>query len=107
MKKGDLKIIAMERVERLLNFADEVFHRYPELADRYVKRAWAIKEKFLLRLPREIKLKFCRKCLSFWRPGATCRVRERKKIVTIKCLKCGRRYRIPVPKKRFNGCHKE
>lgn len=96
--KDDPKIIAMERVERLLSFADEIFHRYPELADRYVERAWRIKEKFLLRLPRELKLKFCRKCLSFWKPGSTCRIRMRKKILTITCLKCGRVYRLPTQK---------
>ncbi|MFN4132975.1 MAG: ribonuclease P protein component 4 [Candidatus Hadarchaeales archaeon] len=99
MKKDDSKIIAMERIERLLSLADEIFEKYPELADRYVKRVWRIKEKFLLKLPREMKLKFCRKCLSPWKPGTTCRVRVRRKIITITCLRCGRTYRIPAPKK--------
>ncbi len=97
------KKIAMERVERLLGQAEEVFGESPALADRYVKLAWGMKTRYNLRLPRQMKLKFCRKCLSFWRPGATSRVRKSPGRVTITCLKCGRIVRLPHPKKVNNG----
>jgi ribonuclease P protein subunit RPR2 len=94
------KKIAMEQVEQLLGQADEVFGRRRDLADRYVELAWKIKTKYNLRLPKELKRKFCRKCLSFWRPGATCRVRKARGRVNVTCMRCGRIFRFPHPKRR-------
>lgn len=100
MKQERFKLIATERVERLFQQAEEVFGTSPELSDRYVKMAWKIKSKYNLKLPKEVKRKFCRKCLSFWRPGATSRVRKARGRVVVTCLKCGRVYSFPHPKKR-------
>jgi len=99
MRKKTDKKIARERVERLLELAHETLREDPNLSKRHVALAWRIKTKFNLRLPRELKLKFCRKCLSYWLPGKTCRVRTRQKIITITCLECGRVYRLPIRKK--------
>ncbi|KXA95733.1 hypothetical protein AKJ65_00960 [candidate division MSBL1 archaeon SCGC-AAA259E19] len=96
--RSDLKKIALERVERLLDFASSVFKRRPDLAHRYAELAWKIKTRYNLRLPRRFKRKFCRKCQSFWAPGETCRVRLRPSSpphLAITCLKCGYVQRIP------------
>jgi len=95
--------IATERIERLLQLAEEAFDRRPELSHRYAELAWKLKTRYNVRLPPELKRKFCRKCRAFWVPGVTCRVRvrpKRKHVVTT-CLRCGYQRRIPYgPKKR-------
>jgi len=96
----DHKTIAVERIQRLFELAEEVFEKRPELADRYVKLAWRITTRYNIRLPRDLKRKFCRKCLSFWRPGVSCRVRIRQSSVTITCLRCGRVIRLPFESKK-------
>lgn len=97
-KKLDKKI-AMERVKRLLELAREPLKNDPRLSKRYVSLAWRIKTKYNLRLPRELKMKFCKNCMTYWIPGETCRVRTRQKTLTITCAECGRIYRLPIRKK--------
>jgi ribonuclease P protein subunit RPR2 len=96
---GDFRAIAAERVERLFDLADASFPDRPELSDRYVRLAWRLKTKYNLRLPPHLRRKFCRKCLSFWKPGVSCRVRVRRGDVTITCLRCGRVTRLPLGQK--------
>ncbi len=99
--KAEHKRIAAERMERLFELADEIFDGRPELADRYVQLAWRLKTRYNVRPPARLKRKFCRKCLSFWKPGASCRVRIQSGRVTITCLKCGYIVRLPYkPKKK-------
>jgi len=105
-RRGDLragdKIIAAERVDRLFELAEQVFGKRPSLADRYVRLAWRLATRYNLRMPPHLKRKFCRKCLSFWRPGITCRVRTRSRpspSIVITCLRCGHRTRVPYRRK--------
>ena len=99
--KAEHKRIAAERVERLFELAEGVFGRRPELADRYVELAWRLKTRYNVKLPARLKRKFCRECLSFWKPGVSCRVRVQPGRVTLTCLKCGRIMRLPYkPKKK-------
>jgi len=93
--KDDYKAIAAERIERLFELAEKAFEKHPELSDRYVKLAWKIATRYNVRLPAALKRKFCRKCLSFLRPGISCRVRIRSGCVTITCLRCGHVTRLP------------
>ncbi|MGC8816830.1 MAG: ribonuclease P protein component 4 [Candidatus Hadarchaeum sp.] len=91
----EFRELALERVARLFEQAEKIFASNPELADRYVRAAWRLKTRYNLRLPGDIRLKFCRKCLSYWKPGVTCRVRVKSKRIIITCLKCGRVKRLP------------
>ncbi len=91
----ELRKLAKKRIEYLLDLAGQVFKQHPERADRYVKLSWKIKTRYNVRLPAYLKRKFCRKCLSFWVPGSTCRVRLHSGRVNITCLKCGRVVRLP------------
>jgi ribonuclease P protein subunit RPR2 len=101
--KDDYKAIAAERIERLFELAEKAFEKHPELADRYVKLAWKISTRYNVRLSTTLKRKFCRKCLSFWKPGASCRVRVQSGCVTITCLRCGHAVHQPFkPKKQHN-----
>jgi ribonuclease P protein subunit RPR2 len=100
MTGDDFRAIAAERVERLLELAELSFRNHPDLSDRYVQLAWRLKTRYNLKLPQRLKRKFCRKCLSFWRPGVSCRVRIRQSSVTITCLRCGRVIRLPFESKK-------
>lgn len=84
--------IAYERIEKLLNLAEEFFEDRPELAHRYVELAWKIKLRYNIRLSKDLKLKFCRKCRSLLVPSETCRVRlqsSRPPHLAVTCLECG------------------
>lgn len=91
----EFKNLAFERVGRLFELAEDAFCCRPDLSDRYVRLAWRLKTRYNLRLPRDLSMKFCRKCLSFWKPGASCRVRIKSGMVIITCLRCGRVRRLP------------
>jgi ribonuclease P protein subunit RPR2 len=93
--KDNYKTIAVERIERLFELAERVFEKHPELADGYVKLAWKIATKYNIRFTRALKRKFCRKCLSFWKPGVSCRVRVQQGCVVITCLRCSQVTRLP------------
>jgi len=93
--KDDYKTIAAERIARLFELAEGVFEKHPELADRYVKLAWKIATRYNIRFPLALKRRFCRKCLSFLRPGVSCRVRVQQGCVTVTCLRCNHVTRLP------------
>ncbi|MEM3421913.1 MAG: hypothetical protein QW835_05565 [Candidatus Hadarchaeum sp.] len=99
-QNNEFRGLALERVSRLFDHAESIFAKNPELADRYIRAAWKLKTRYNLRLPRDIRLKFCRKCLCFWKPGVTCRVRVKPKMIVITCLRCGRVKRLPYGSKR-------
>jgi ribonuclease P protein subunit RPR2 len=98
--KDDYKAIAVERIERLFELAERASEKRPELSDRYVKLAWKISTRYNVRLPTTLKRKFCRKCLSFLRPGISCRVRIQSGCVTITCLRCGHAVHQPFKSKK-------
>ncbi len=92
------KEIAKERIEILFKQADEEFSAgRKDLANRYVELARKISMRYNVRIPRELKRKFCKKCHSFLKPGVNARVRVRseKKYVLVTCLECGNKMRYP------------
>ncbi len=91
---------AMECAIKLLDLADKRWSSDPSLSRRYVELAWRLKTKFNLRFSREVKMHFCKRCFTIWRPGETCRVRIRDGVLTVTCLNCNRVYRLPLPAKR-------
>ncbi len=97
--KSKQKEIAKERVKILFKQAEEVFSRNKSLAHRYVTLARKIAMKVKLRMPRELKRKYCKHCYKFLMPGANARIRTRDGKVIISCLECKKFMRIPVGKK--------
>ncbi len=89
--------IAMERIKRLFEIMEST-EDY-ELARRYVELARKIAMKYRIKLPKEYKLKFCKKCLYPYREGRF-RVRIAKSRVIITCLNCGYVRRIPIRPRR-------
>ncbi len=87
--------IAKERIQELFRQADEVFDEDPKLADRYVELARKISMKIKVRIPSNLKRKFCKHCYCFLKPGKNCRVRTHEGKVVYYCQKCKKFMRFP------------
>jgi ribonuclease P protein subunit RPR2 len=97
--KAKQKEIAKERVKILFKQAEEVFPKNKSLANRYVTLARKVAMKVKIRMPLELKRKFCKHCYKFLMPGVNSRVRTRDGKVIISCFECKKFVRIPVKKK--------
>ncbi len=90
------KRIARRRINRLFEMAEEMaLEGRLELATRYVEIARKIGMKYLVRLPKQYKKKFCKKCHSYLLPGENCTVRIKRKTVVVSCHTCGHVMRTP------------
>lgn len=87
--KNLAKDLAMERIERLFELADVEYHSNPARSNEYVSLARKIGMRYLVRLPRKLKVRYCRKCGSYLVPGNNCRIRLKGRYMAITCLKCG------------------
>lgn len=94
------KLIAKERIKILFKLADRVFKKHPERSNRYVELARKIGMRYNIRLPKEYKRKFCKRCYKYIVPGINCMVRtnSKQRSVIIKCLECGNIMRLPYRK---------
>jgi ribonuclease P protein subunit RPR2 len=99
-RKEDIKKIALLRVRKLFEEADKVFSEDTKLADRYVELARKIGMKANLRMPKELKRKFCKYCYCYLKPGINCRVRISRGKVIYSCFNCKKYIRIPAQEKK-------
>jgi len=95
-RKEDIKKIALTRIKKLFEEADDVFFKNKKLANRYVTLARKISMKSNLKMPKELKRKFCKHCYSYLKPGVNSRIRINRGKVIIYCLNCKKYTRIPV-----------
>tara|TARA_Y100000310_G_scaffold246044_1_gene251145 strand:- start:24 stop:341 length:318 start_codon:yes stop_codon:yes gene_type:complete len=96
--KAKQKEIAKERIQTLFKQAELVFAKNKSLANRYITLARKIAMKVRMRMPRELKRKFCKHCYKYLKPGTNARVRTRDGKVVISCFECKKFTRIPVKK---------
>jgi ribonuclease P protein subunit RPR2 len=89
--------IARERIQILFNLAEREIKKHPERSRRYVELARKIGLRYNVRLPKDLKRKFCKKCNTILIPGYNCKVRleKKKKTIAIYCLNCNSVYRHP------------
>ena len=92
-KKAKEKEIAKERVTEL--FKQAGLAKTKSLSNRYVTIARKISMKFKVRIPLELKRKFCKHCYSYFRLGTTVRIRLHKGHKNYFCMKCEKFTRIP------------
>jgi len=92
--------LAMQRVRTLIEEADTIFERRPELSDRYAEMARRISMKNKLRLPPEIKRRICKGCEAFLVPGKTSRIRTNRGNVVIYCMRCKKVTRVGYTQKK-------
>jgi ribonuclease P protein subunit RPR2 len=93
--------IAKERMDILFNLAEKELKKNPERSRRYVELARKIGMRCNVRLTREQKRKFCKKCNQLLISKKSCEIKvdPQKKFMEIKCLNCGSVYRKPYAKK--------
>lgn len=93
LKKDKQRKIAVERIRILMGLADKsALCGDLGRADDYVMRVRDIGMRYNVRLPRELKRRFCRYCYHYLLPQVTSNVRinSRVKRVEIRCLNCNR-----------------
>ncbi|HDR46396.1 ribonuclease P protein component 4 [Methanofollis tationis] len=95
----DTNRIAKERIERLFALAEEVSGTDPTRSKRYVALARRIGMRQRVRIPADLRFRFCRRCSAYLVPGASARVRVQHGKVIVTCLVCGHQKRYPVVKK--------
>ena len=96
ISKKKQKDIAKERIQTLFKQAGDAFSKNPSLSHRYVTLARKICMKVKLRMPRDLKRKYCKHCYKFLMPGTNARIRTREGKLIIYCLECKKYTRIPL-----------
>ncbi len=89
--KSKQKDIARERIKTLFKQADQTKNK--TLANRYVTLARKLAMKVKIRIPLELKRKFCKHCYKYLHSGNS-RVRTRAGKVVISCFECKKFMRI-------------
>jgi len=90
------KKLALERIEILFKEAESNFKKHPERSHRYVKLARKIAMKLNLKIPSNLKRKFCKHCYKYLKPGINSQVRIHKSRLIILCKECKKYMRIPL-----------
>jgi len=72
--------LALERIYRLFELAE----KGGEYSKRYVELAQRIGTKTRVKIPKELKKKYCRKCL-----GMKVEAKEKDGFLVVKCGECG------------------
>lgn len=100
--KDSKKDIARERVSELFRMAGEEFNKNPERSHRYVELARKISMRHNVRIPKALKVNFCKYCYRYLKPGINSRkrVNPRQEAIITHCLECGRVSRIPYRKEK-------
>lgn len=99
-KSKQQKEIARERIEILFQQAKQAFNKAPKLSNRYIKLARELAMKYKIRIPKELKRKFCKHCYSYLFPSKNVRIRTRDGKVVYYCLNCKKYMRFPYLKER-------
>jgi ribonuclease P protein subunit RPR2 len=94
-KSGQIREIARERIIELFEQAELRFKKQPFLSDRYVEIARKISMKYKIRIPSELKKRFCKHCHKYIVPSVNCRVRLTGKKVVYYCMACRHFMRFP------------
>ncbi|HID42902.1 MAG TPA: ribonuclease P [Archaeoglobaceae archaeon] len=89
------KKIAGERIKILIEGARKRMFEDYEIARRNIIIATRISQRYRVKIPRELKITYCKKCFFPYRSDRF-RVRVKKSRVIITCLNCGERQRFPI-----------
>ena len=88
MKNEKMQAIAVERIYRLFELAEQELEKNPDRSKRYISIAREIGKKHTIRFPKELKSKFCKKCSAFLKEGKNSEISIKGEITSIKCLEC-------------------
>jgi ribonuclease P protein subunit RPR2 len=83
--------IAKERIEILFKEAKKIASKDSDLANRYVFLARKLGMKYGVRLPKDLKMKFCHHCYHyFYSKNLKVKVNPKTKAVEYNCKDCGK-----------------
>ena len=85
---GNVRSIALERINTLFSEASSEFKNHPERSHRYVKIVLRLVAKAGLRIPRKFRSNYCRKCKIYLSSGVNSKVRTRNGKLIVFCSKC-------------------
>lgn len=98
LQKKEEKQKAREQLPKLFDNAKSIFKEDKKKANDYVRKARNLAMKYRIRLPKELKMRFCKHCYSYTVPGVNCRVRNDKGRVVYFCEECKHYTRYPYIK---------
>ena len=89
--KKVIKETVRKRIAKLLDEARYSFKTHPERSERYLRLIWKLVQKYKVRLTKEQKLSFCKKCFTLWVPGKNVEVSfdQHNNVLEYKCKNCG------------------
>ncbi|HSB46486.1 MAG TPA: hypothetical protein VLD37_00615 [Candidatus Bilamarchaeum sp.] len=87
-RKKNINASVSSSISKLLEEARKAYPGSPGRSKRYVEMAFDLLKKNKVRLPREMRNSFCRKCFTIWIPGKTVTVFFDKKTDALR-VKCG------------------
>jgi ribonuclease P protein subunit RPR2 len=89
---------AAERITTLFDEADATFQKDKALSDRYIELALKISTRYKVRLPLELKKRFCKHCHSYLKPPINCTIRLNQGKIVYHCQSCDGCMRFPFRK---------
>ena len=93
------KNIAVKRIKYLFELAEKKARfNQMDLADRYVEIARKLSMRYLVKIPKEFKRKYCKHCYSYLIAGKNSRVRVSRGKIVLYCKNCKKYTRIPLKK---------
>ena len=95
-KPEKIQKIGIARIIFLFNESRKAFENDSRLSDKYVRIARRISMKYKIKLPSDLKKKFCKNCHRFLVPGTNSRVRIHKHRIIYYCISCKHYMRHPI-----------
>jgi len=89
MKKTNKDVL--KQIQQLFDYAK----KHPRMSKHYIQLAKKMAMKFNIKIPRELKKRYCHHCYSYFTPK-NCRVRLKKGMRVVYCLGCGHYNRIKL-----------
>src|SRR3989339_899051 len=89
MKHAKWQQIALERIYRLFELAQQELEKHPQRSKRYVNIALEISKKARARIPDELKTSYCKSCHAYLADGKNADVKKIGRITFVKCRGCG------------------
>lgn len=97
--KKNQKKIAKKRIEKLFKLAEKKAKLGQiDLSHRYIQIARKISMRYLVKIPKELKKKYCKHCYSYLLLNKNCRVRISRGKIIIYCKNCKKYTRINLKK---------
>lgn len=95
-KKAFIKNTTSDAIKILLEEANKNAEQHPTRTKRYIQMLWRFVKKYKIRLSKDQKKKFCRKCLTFFVIDKTVMVifNSKNNKIYLKCKSCA--YKVQI-----------